>query len=230
MNSDMLIGRRTFLSIVPAAVGLASTGSRAMGHGGDEPAGAEALDEAVRRLIRDAGGDVAVAYHDLATGEELLVQADATFHAASTMKVPVLMELYRQVEEKTLSLDDRIAVKTEFTSIVNGTPFTLKVEDDSETTLYRRLGERMTVRELARLMITESSNVATNLLVDRVTAARTSELMVRLGAKDIHVLRGVEDGKAYARDEQHDHGARAHGDPHATGGAGRRLAKMPPRR
>ncbi len=217
--------------MVPAVIALAPTGPRAMGQaGGKTSTGTEALGEAVRRLIRDTGGDVAVAYHDLATGAELLVQADATFHAASTMKVPVLMELYRQVEEKTLSLDDRIAVKTEFTSIVNGTPFMLKVEDDSETGMYRRLGERMTVRELARLMITESSNVATNLLVERVTAARTSELMVRLGAKDIHVLRGVEDGKAYARDEQHDHGARAHGDPHAAWRRGTSSRGMPRRR
>jgi beta-lactamase class A len=109
------------------------------------------------------------------------------------------MELFRQAEEKALSLDDRIAVKTEFLSIVDSMPFTLRVEDDSETTLYRRLGERVTIRELARLMITESSNVATNLLVERVTAARTSELMGRLGAEDVRVLRGVEDGRAYAR-------------------------------
>ena len=140
-----------------------------------------------------------MAYHDLATGDELLIHADATFHAASTMKVPVLMEVFRQAEEKTLSLDDRIAVKIEFASIVDGKPFVLKADDDSELGLYRRLGERITIRELARLMITESSNVATNLLIERVTAARTSELMDRLGAKDVRVLRGVEDGRAYAR-------------------------------
>jgi beta-lactamase class A len=115
------------------------------------------------------------------------------------MKVPVLMELFRQAEDKTLSLDDRIAVKNEFPSLVDGTPFTLKVEDDSETTLYRRLGERITIRELARLMITESSNLATNLLIERVTAAKTSEFMGRLGAKEVRVLRGVEDGAAYRR-------------------------------
>jgi beta-lactamase class A len=160
----------------------------------------DALATTVKALIRDAGAeDVAVAYHDLATGAELLIHADTTFHAASTMKVPVLMEIFRQADEKTLSLDDRIAVKKEFASIVDGKPFTLLVEDDSETSLYKRLGERLTIRELARLMITESSNVATNLLVERVTAARTSEFMARLGAKEIRVLRGVEDNRAYAR-------------------------------
>jgi beta-lactamase class A len=190
--------RRAFLGALPAIAGWrVIAADQAVDRSSP---GLDALAATIRALIKDSGADdVGVAYHDLAGGDELLVRADATFHAASTMKVPVLMELYRQAKEKSLSLDERIAVKTEFLSIVDGKPFTLRVEDDSETTLYRRLGERMTIRELARLMITESSNVATNLLVERVTAARTSELMGRLGAKDVRVLRGVEDNRAYAR-------------------------------
>ncbi len=184
--------RRGFLGMAPVVVGWRAITAPS--------ASLDALAAAVRALIADAGAaDVGVAYHDLANDDELLIHADATFHAASTMKVPVLMELYRRAEEETLSLDDRIAVKIEFASIVDGKPFALKVEDDSETSLYRRLGERMTIRELARLMITESSNVATNLLIERVTAAKTSALMERLGAKEVRVLRGVEDGRAYAR-------------------------------
>jgi beta-lactamase class A len=193
--------RRAFLEVVPALVGWRAIAPPSEGQRTDRsPTGIDALAATVRALIKDSGAaDVGVAYHDLANGDELLIHAAATFHAASTMKVPVLMELYRQAEAKTLSLDDRIAAKTEFLSIVDGKPFALKVEDDSETTLYRRLGERVMIRELARLMITESSNVATNMLIERVTAARTSELMERLGAKEVHVLRGVEDGRAYAR-------------------------------
>ena len=141
--------------------------------------------------------DVGVAYHDLAAGEELLIHADATFHAASTMKVPVMMEVFREAEEKTLSLDDRIVVKKEFISIVDGKPFLLLIEDDSETGLYRRLGERLTIRELVQLMITKSSNLATNLLVERVGAARTTDFMKQLGAGSIRVLRGVEDNRAF---------------------------------
>jgi beta-lactamase class A len=158
------------------------------------------LQTAIQALIRDAGpADVAVAFHDLATGEEMLIQPDVTFHAASTIKVPIMMEVFRQAEEKALSLDDRIAVRNKFTSIVDGSEFALKAEDDSETTLYKRLGERLTMSELLRLMITESSNIATNMVVERVTAARASDLMRNLGAGDVHVLRGVEDNKAYAR-------------------------------
>ncbi len=179
--------------MLPASIGLVSRPARADHEDTN-------LRQAIEALIRDSGAaDVGVAYRDLANGEELLVHGDATFHAASTMKVPVLMELYRQAEAGTLSLDDRMAVKMEFASIVDGSAYSLKVEDDSETSLYGRLGERLTIRELARLMITESSNVATNMLIERVTAAKTCELMERLGTKDIHVLRGVEDSRAYAR-------------------------------
>ncbi|MHB1560626.1 MAG: serine hydrolase [Isosphaeraceae bacterium] len=193
MKTDAFISRRTLLGALAAAIGPVCCAARA-GDGNDD------LRRSIEALIRDSGAaDVGVAYRDLATGEELLVHGDATFHAASTMKVPVLMELYRQAEAGTLSLDDRMAVKTEFASIVDGSPYSLKVEDDSETSLYRRVGERLTIRELARLMITESSNVATNMLIERVTTAKTCELMERLGTKDIHVLRGVEDSRAYAR-------------------------------
>jgi beta-lactamase class A len=195
------IARRAFLGLLPAAIGWRAFGQRPKDRGEEKPAaGVEPLGAEVRALIKSEGaGEVAVAYHDLANGDELLIRADERYHAASTMKVPVLMELYRQAEEKTLSLDERIALKKEFPSLVDGKPFMLKAEDDSETTLYRRLGERVTIRELARLMITESSNLATNLLVERVSAARTSELMERLEAKEVRVLRGVEDSPAYAR-------------------------------
>ena len=57
----------------------------------------------------------------------------------------------------------------------------------------------MTIRELARLMIAESSNLATNLLVEKVTPASTTASMKELGADGLEVLRGVEDGKAFAR-------------------------------
>lgn len=193
--------RRTFLTLLPASLASAMLAPKTAAQDASKPpTGLEALAARVEALIRDSGAaDVGVAYHDLADGGELLIHADATFHAASTMKVPVLMELFRQAGEKTLSLDDRIVLKNEFPSLVDGTPFALKPEDDSETTLYRRLGERVPIRELARLMITESSNLATNLIIERVTAAKVSALMDRLGAKEIRVLRGVEDGAAYRR-------------------------------
>ena len=158
------------------------------------------LDKAIQALIRDAAAtDVAVAFHNVASGDELLIHADVNIHPASTIKVPIMMEVFRQAEQKIFSLDERVAVKNDFVSIVDGSHFSLQAADDSETGLYGRIGERLTIRELVRLMITESSNVATNMVVERVTPGRATDFMVSLGTKDVNVLRGVEDGKAYAR-------------------------------
>ena len=142
---------------------------------------------------------VEVAYRDLETGATCLIRADEPIHPASTMKIPVMLEVYRQAEAGKLGLDDRIAIKTTFPSLVDGSTFTLDPKDDSELTLYRRIGEGLTIRELVRLMITESSNVATNLLVEKVTPDSTTAFMKDLGAESLKVLRGVEDGKAYAQ-------------------------------
>jgi beta-lactamase class A len=159
-----------------------------------------ALQATIERLIRESGAEsVAVAYRDLASGEEVLVRPDETFHAASTMKVAVMAEVYRQVESGTLSLDETIPIKNEFASLADGSKFTLDPADDSELALYKRVGQRMTVRELDRLMITESSNLATNLLVERVGAAKADGFMTALGASGLRVLRGVEDTPAYRK-------------------------------
>jgi beta-lactamase class A len=158
------------------------------------------LEAKVRGLIESSGAEtVAVAFRDLETGRELLINPDASFHAASTMKVPVMLEIYREAKAGDLSLDARLPVRNEFKSIADGSAFSVSPEDDSERTLYGKVGGTETVRELLRLMITESSNLATNILIERVTPARVMLLMRRMGARDMRVLRGVEDGKAFER-------------------------------
>ena len=168
----MDVDRRAFLGMFAASFLPPTHSSFAIAESrGKAPPAADDLDTVITSLIRDAGAaDVAVAFHDLASGEELLIHPDVNFHPASTIKVPIMMEVFRQAEENTLVLDDRMAVKNDFVSIVDGSHFSLLVADDSETSLYRRIGERVAIRELVRLMITESSNVATNMLVERVTA------------------------------------------------------------
>jgi beta-lactamase class A len=92
-----------------------------------------------------------------------------------------------------------LLVKNEFHSIVDSSTFALLIPDDSEKTLFAREGEMVPARELARLMITWSSNFATNLLVDQLGAPQIQATSRRLGADSIVVLRGVEDQKAYDR-------------------------------
>lgn len=160
----------------------------------------ERLEQKINELIRESAAEtVALAFHDLDTGRQLLINPDQTFHAASTMKVPVMMELYRQAEAGKFSLDNRIPIKNEFASIVDGSRYSLSPDDDSDGTLYKRVGQTETMRELLHLMITVSSNLATNILIDRVGTSRVAELMRLYGASNIRVLRGVEDSKAFER-------------------------------
>jgi beta-lactamase class A len=156
------------------------------------------LNKKVEELIRSSGAEtVAVAYYDPVTGKELLINPDATFHAASTMKVPVMMEIFRQAAAGKLSLAERIPVKNDFASIVDGSHYSLTADSDSDQSLYTRVGQSETIRELMRLMITVSSNLAANLLIERVTPERVMDFMHTIGAEHIRVLRGVEDGKAF---------------------------------
>ena len=140
---------------------------------------------------------VSIAVYDVQTKETLLINERVSMHAASTMKVPVMMEIFRLVEAKKLSLREPIEVKNKFYSIVDGSEFRLNKMDDSDEEVYRRISQTMTVLELVDHMITWSSNLATNLLIERVKAENVNKLMRDLGANEIEVKRGVEDTKAF---------------------------------
>jgi beta-lactamase class A len=151
----------------------------------------------VERLIADSGADVAVAFRTLDGRDELLIQPDVSFHAASTMKVPVMIELFRQARAGFFKLDDRMPVTNTFRSVVDGSPYVLNPADDSDTELYKRLGQRVTYRELCDAMITVSSNLAANILIERLGPRKIQVTTDMLGALGMRVLRGVEDTKAF---------------------------------
>jgi beta-lactamase class A len=149
------------------------------------------------RMARAPARAVGLYYRSLTGPDSLLIGANLRFHAASTMKVPVMVQLFRDADSGLLDLDDSLTVHATFPSLVDGSPFAVGKEDDSDSTLYARLGGRASLRELLELMITRSSNLATNLLIERVGAARAQTTARALGAWSIQVLRGVEDGLAY---------------------------------
>ncbi|MGM0669102.1 MAG: serine hydrolase [Gemmatimonadota bacterium] len=155
------------------------------------------LDAIVRPVIRETGQEIAVYYLDLETGDSLLVSPDLRMHAASTMKVPVMIQLYLDRDAGRISLDDSLEVTTTFASIVDGSPYTLSAGSDGDSTLYALEGQAVSYRELMDLMITRSSNLATNILIQEADAERVTGSMRTLGADSIHVLRGVEDGPAF---------------------------------
>jgi len=149
--------------------------------------------------IEKSGADVGIAFRALDGKDEWYSRADESFHAASTMKVPVLIELFHQVKDGKLKLSDSLVVRNEFRSIVDGSPYKLDASDDSETDLYKAEGQTRTVSQLAELMITVSSNLATNLLIEKLGVENIRATVQSLGADGVNVLRGVEDGKAFEK-------------------------------
>ena len=140
---------------------------------------------------------IAVSVHDLETGNEVHINTDQAFHPASTFKVHVMMEVFHQANGGSFSLDDRLQIINSFTSIADGSKFSLDVNDDSETTLYSRLGETESINELTRLMIVRSSNLATNILIEKVRTQNVNSFLRTLGIEGVSVTRGVEDNSAF---------------------------------
>ena len=151
-----------------------------------------------RRIATVPGALVAVAYHDLQRGDTLYINADSSFHAASTMKVPVMIELFRAFDAGRLRPDQEITVTNQFASIVDSSAYSLGAGGDSDSTLYVKVGSGVTIRELIERMITRSSNLATNTVIALVGAQNAQATARALGARNIRVLRGVEDSKAFA--------------------------------
>ena len=158
----------------------------------------ESARAAVEARIHASGAEAVGVYaRALERPDSLLIGAATRFHAASMMKVPVMIQVFRDVDARRLRLDQRLPVVNVFPSLVDGSPYSLNASDDSDSSLYGRVGHMARVRELVDLMITVSSNLATNIVIGRVGAVRAQATALALGADSIQVRRGVEDGKAY---------------------------------
>jgi beta-lactamase class A len=141
--------------------------------------------------------ELGIAFYDRQTTIQWSFNGDHYFHAASTMKLAVLLGVFRQIERGELSLDSPVHVRNRFTSIVNQEPFMLDLARDADPDVYGHLGKTLTVRELAYWMITKSSNLATNLLVDVVGIDNIQHALDELDIDGVRILRGVEDGAAF---------------------------------
>jgi beta-lactamase class A len=157
------------------------------------------LKDQIGSKLAEQPGDFAVAFKDLTTGESILINEQIFFHAASTMKTPVMIEVYKQAAAGTFSLNDSFTLKNEFKSIVDSSSFSLNANDDSEKELYKHLGEKRTLYSLVYDMIISSSNLATNMVIELVNSRNVTQTMRQLGAGKIQILRGVEDSKAFAK-------------------------------
>jgi beta-lactamase class A len=141
--------------------------------------------------------EVGIAYMNLKTGEILAYNANELFHAASTMKTPIMFQLFKMRDKGIIDLNRGIPVKNQFTSIVDGSLFSLPIESEKDEILYPYLDQNLSFYEIIEKMITHSSNLATNILMEYTGADSIGATMREIGADGVLVMRGVEDLKAY---------------------------------
>ena len=153
----------------------------------------------IEKLAADAHAEISVVWRPLEAraGEELVIGPTVRYHAASTMKVPVMIELFQQAHDHRLTLDDQVVVSNTFHSIVDGSAYTLSADTDSDGDTYKAIGRPLSLRTLCETMITASGNLAANVLVEKLGAKSIQATVDRLGAGGMQVLRGVEDLKAF---------------------------------
>lgn len=155
------------------------------------------LEALLRERIESSGAVVGLYLRDLTRPLLIEIGSGLRFHAASTMKIAVMIQVFRDVDAGLLSLGTRLPVRNSFRSIADGSEYSLSPTDDSDSSLYREIGRTVTVQRLVELMITVSSNLATNILIERVGAERVQATVRELGADSMEVRRGVEDGPAF---------------------------------
>jgi beta-lactamase class A len=159
---------------------------------------ANGLNEELEALaLRNKARAVGVALHDLETGFRFSLRGDRWFHAASTIKVAVLLAVFRAADEGRFRLDDSLHVRNRFLSAADGSPFRLSQDRDATPELYATIGRTAKISALAHAMICGSSNLATNLLLDFVGVEYARTVLREAGVEGVELRRGVEDHDAH---------------------------------
>ncbi len=159
------------------------------------------LQSEIEKIEKESGAmAIAVALHDLETGFELQHHADRWFHAASTIKVPILLGAFAAIDRGDLLPHSRVHVRNRFLSVVENIPFRVESGRDANSAVHAAIGKMMRVDELAYHMITTSSNLATNLLLGVIGPDSVNETLRELDVEDgIELRRGVEDELAFEK-------------------------------
>src|SRR6185436_1385334 len=152
----------------------------------------------IEKIAYDAGAEqVGVAFHDYETDQSWSWHGDLWFHAASTIKVPVLLGVYGAIHAGLLSEESPVHVRNRFFSLADGSRYRVEASRDANPDVQRAIGRTMKVKELAHHMIATSSNLATNLLIDVIGLEATQNVLAPLHLGGVELRRGVEDELAW---------------------------------
>lgn len=161
---------------------------------------ASSLNEELERLSSESKARAtAVAVHDLESGWRFSLRGDRWFHAASTIKVAVLLAVFRAADKGALRLDDSLHVRNRFISPADGSRFHVNPDSDAMPELYQAIGRTAKISALAEGMISASSNLGTNLLLDYVGVEYARKVLRDAQVDGVELRRGVEDYAAHER-------------------------------
>jgi beta-lactamase class A len=145
------------------------------------------LEATITGVDRNLDGVLGVAILDLTTGQKYLLHADEVLPTASSIKIAILAELYHQAQQGKLKLGDLYTLQT--SDLVGGSGIANSLTPGVT---------RLTLRDVAALMITVSDNSATNIIIDRVGMENVNALLDSLGLTHTRVRRKMMDVKAAA--------------------------------
>jgi beta-lactamase class A len=158
----------------------------------------ETLRQECERILRESKAVAyAVTVHDYETGLRLTLNADRRFHAASTIKVAILLAIGKAIDEAQIGSDDTLHVRNRFRSAIDRSAFRIDGESDGYPQLHKLIGRTAKISDLTEWMIVSSSNLATNLLLDYLTVEEVQKVLREAGVSGINLRRGVDDTKAH---------------------------------
>src|SRR4029077_14068357 len=158
------------------------------------------LREVLEKLARESKARaVAVALLDFESGFRFSLAGDRCFHAASTIKLAVLLAIFRAADEGRLRLDDSLHVRNRFVSAANGSLFRVDPSSDAMPELYQKIGRTAKISALTEGMIVASSNLATNLLLDFLGVEYARNILRDAQVSGVELRRGVEDRAAHEK-------------------------------
>lgn len=141
----------------------------------------DTLSQELNTIIQSYPGTVGLYLHDLETDHKMAINADESFFMASTYKIPMLIQLYRDHEAGLLSIHDKYTLTTNLKKMGYG----LLQSFSDETTL--------SLKDIALLMIAISDNVATHIILEKVTTKRINETLEQFAIQPMSVDRSPKE-------------------------------------
>jgi beta-lactamase class A len=145
------------------------------------------LEATISGVDRNLDGVLGVAILDLTTGQKYFLRADEVLPTASSIKIAILAELYHQAQQGKIKLGDLYTLQS--ADLVAGSGITNALTPGVT---------RLTLRDVAALMISVSDNSATNIIIDRIGMENVNALLDSLGLTHTRLRRKMMDVKAAA--------------------------------